>query len=109
MPPYDTINEQLVARQISSKKILQVSELIEDGNLFIHHYLNADLWDKQADIVYAMQTKTRVAVKACHASSKSYTAARIALWWLARFKESIVITTAPTWTQIESVMWQEIH
>lgn len=49
----------------------------------------------------------RVAVKACHASAKTWTAARIVLWWTAN--GGIAITTAPTWTQVRRVLWGEIH
>ena len=51
----------------------------------------------------------RTAVKACHSSSKTYTVARLALWWLFRYSDGIVITTASSWTQVERVLWAEIH
>lgn len=51
----------------------------------------------------------RTAVKACHSSSKTYTAARLALWWLFRYPDGIVITTASSWKQVERLLWGEIH
>ena len=50
----------------------------------------------------------RVAVRGCHASSKTFTAAGIALWWLTALG-GIVVTTAPTWNQVRRVMWQQIR
>ena len=50
----------------------------------------------------------RVAVKACHSSAKTYTAAEIVLWWVI-YKRGIAITTAPTWPQVEKLLWGEIH
>lgn len=51
----------------------------------------------------------RTAVKACHAPGKSFTAAVAALWFLFSFRNAIVITTAPTWRQVEDVLWREIR
>jgi hypothetical protein len=47
-------------------------------------------------------------VKACHASGKTYQAARLALFWLIRHPEGKVITTAPTLRQVK-LMWAEIR
>ena len=30
------------------------------------------------------------------------------LWWVTRYRDGIVVTTAPTWTQVERVLWGEI-
>jgi phage terminase large subunit len=52
-----------------------------------------------------------VAVKACHASGKTFVAARLALWWLVRWLERgrvRVITTAPTLRQTK-LMFEEIR
>lgn len=48
-------------------------------------------------------------MKACHASGKTFVAAVAVLWWVTRFPDGIVVTTAPTWTQVERVLWGEIH
>jgi hypothetical protein len=52
------------------------------------------------------QPRARVAVKACHSSSKTFTAAEIVLWWVER--GGIAVTTAPTWTQVKRLLWGEI-
>ena len=48
-------------------------------------------------------------MKASHSSGKTCVAAATALWWLTRNREGIVVTTAPTWTQVERVLWGELH
>jgi phage terminase large subunit len=48
-------------------------------------------------------------VKACHASGKTFTAAAATLWWTTSRKNGIVVTTGPTFTQVERVLWPEIH
>lgn len=51
---------------------------------------------------------SQTAVKACHASAKTFTAAEIVLWWVYAVR-GIAITTAPTWVQVEKLLWGEIH
>jgi hypothetical protein len=31
------------------------------------------------------------------------------LWFVTRYRDGIVVTTAPTWTQVEKLLWGEIH
>jgi hypothetical protein len=31
------------------------------------------------------------------------------LWWLARYREGIVLTTSPTQRQVRTQLWSEIH
>lgn len=71
--------------------------------------LGDKLWSKQVDILRAVEKYRMVAVKACHASSKSFTAAEILLWWLCRYPDAIVVTLASTFTQVKDVLWQEVH
>src|SRR5690606_2827685 len=40
---------------------------------------------------------------------KTKVAAWIALWFLYTHLNSKVITTAPTWHQVENLLWREIH
>jgi len=70
--------------------------------------LGADLWQTQREILTAVGQHGRVAVKACHAYGKSYAIAIAVLWWLAARRDGIVVTTAPTWLQVEKVIWGEI-
>jgi hypothetical protein len=51
--------------------------------------------------------RARVAVKACHASSKSFTAAELVLW--APLAGGIVVTTAPTARQVRRLVWAEAN
>ena len=48
-------------------------------------------------------------VRSCHGASKSHTAARLTLWFLYAFPNSKVITTAPTFRQVEDILWREIR
>lgn len=67
-----------------------------------------DMWRTPREILSAVfRPHARVAVKACHASSKSHTAALAIA--LALYEGADVLTTAPTWQQVKSVLWGELH
>lgn len=76
---------------------------------FARRILRHDVWWTPAEILRSVAWTARTAVKACHASSKTFTAAEAVIWWVTRFHDGIVITTAPTWTQVERLMWGEIQ
>src|SRR5665213_2193486 len=84
------------------------STLLRDPALFARVVLGANLWQTQREILTAVSQHSRVAVKASHASGKSYAIAIAALWWLTAYRDGIVVTTAPTWLQVEKVIWGEI-
>mgnify|MGYP001617421986 CR=1 FL=1 len=67
-----------------------------------------DHWNVPSQIIRSVfQPSSRVAVKACHASSKTFTAADCVL--LALVLKGDVITTAPTWEQVQTVLWGQVH
>jgi hypothetical protein len=77
---------------------------------FVDYYLNHKTWTGQSDILRAVAAHPRVAVKACHASSKTFAGAELVLWWLTRHKErSIVLTTSPTARQVDTQLWGELR
>lgn len=51
----------------------------------------------------------RTAVAACHDVGKSWTLARVVLWYLTCFPNTKVITTAPTYNQVKNILWAEIR
>ena len=71
--------------------------------------LGADLWDTQREILNAIETERQVAIAACHASGKSYVAACAAIGFAARYEDARVITIAPGWLGVRTVLWSEIH
>lgn len=67
-----------------------------------------DMWDQPRKILESVfRPRSRTAVRACHASSKTHTAA-IAIA-LALYEGADVLTTAPTWEQVKTVLWGEVH
>src|SRR6267378_2448919 len=95
-------------RTMPQPSSVTVASLLRDPALFARIVLGADLWKTQREILTAVGQHSRVAVKACHASGKSYAIAIAVLWWLTAHRDGIVVTTAPTWLQVEKVIWGEI-
>lgn len=66
------------------------------------------IWDKLEEVAFALAQNRRVIVPSGHGVGKTWIAARLALWFLTCFFPSKVITTAPTWPQVEMLLWSEI-
>jgi hypothetical protein len=66
-------------------------------------------WSKQREVLESIRDNPRTAVRSCHGSGKTATAARAALWFMAAYPRSRVVTTAPTFTQVRDLLWPEIH
>src|SRR5882724_1233707 len=88
----------------------EFAERAESPVDFCRGLLGCDLWSTQAAILAALaESHAKVAVKACHASGKSYTAAVACVWFMSAFPDAVVLTTAPTFLQVASVLWKEIR
>ncbi len=75
---------------------------------FIEAGFDCSLWEKQKQIVESVRDNKYTSVKSCHDIGKSWVSARIVLWFLNAFQNSKVITTAPTFKQVEDILWREI-
>lgn len=80
-----------------------------DPDFFIREILGENLWSKQRDIMISVRDNKRTGVRSCHGAGKSFIAARVALQFLFGNPYSIVATTAPTFRQVEKVLWQELR
>lgn len=60
-------------------------------------------------ILLPIRDHERVAIRACHNVGKTWTVARAILWLCSSFPGSKVITTAPSWIQVEKLLWSEIR
>jgi phage terminase large subunit len=109
--PSKRINRRLITGGTTGNKDTdrRLVKLIQDPVKFAERVLGHHVWSKQAEILTAVAEHPRVAVKACHGSSKTFAAAEAALYWATLHKDGIVITTAPTFEQIKNVLWREIH
>ena len=81
----------------------------KDPLLFITKVLGSRPDDNQRKIINAIARYNRVAVSSCHSIGKTFTSARLALWFLFCFPKSLVLTTAPTTRQVNFLLWGEIR
>ena len=66
------------------------------------------IWSKQREILEALVKHRRVTVRSGHGLGKSFIAA-ICVLYLAYVWKGLGVTTAPTFRQVEKVLWGEIH
>ncbi len=84
---------------------------------FVRHYLGEKTWgdyvpdivDKQAEVLQAIGEHDHVAVKAANGVGKTWLAARVVAWFMETQPNPIAITTAPTWRQVDDLLWKEIR
>ncbi len=67
------------------------------------------LWEKQEEVLRAVESQRRVAVKSGNGLGKDFTAAVAVLWYVHAHDPAIVLSTAPTFRQVRHVLWRQIH
>jgi hypothetical protein len=69
----------------SPEQAAAIRVLLSEPVHFVHHLLKHKTWAGQREILSAVRQHPKIAVKAAHAGSKTFAAAELTLWWLARF------------------------
>jgi phage terminase large subunit len=95
--------------ELSAEQKAFVRQVMKDPVLFAKSILGVQVWKGQVEILRSIKSRRRTAVKACHSAGKTFALAIAALWWLARHPEGIVLTTSPTFRQVRTQLWAEIH
>ena len=74
------------------------------------YMLDVDLWSKQREVVDSVLSNKSTAVKAGHGVGKSFLSAVLVCWWVdTRYPDCGVATTAPSWDQVNTIIWDEIR
>jgi hypothetical protein len=78
---------------------------------FFEEILGCETWSRQREVIEAVRDHARVAVRSAHGLGKTFTAARIVLWFLFCWgpRSCRAITTAPTWEGVRDLLWAEIN
>lgn len=68
------------------------------------------VWSKQAEVMRAVADNPLVAVRSCHGIGKSHLASRLVGWFLDTrpVGKTFVVTTAPTASQVRTILWRYI-
>ena len=93
--------------QDASKAV--ASRIEHDPVWMVSNIFGKHLWSKEREIIQSVDDNYRTTVRGCHGFGKSFTAGNTALEFLFRHKNSIVLTTAPTFRQVEKLIWKEIR
>lgn len=83
-------------------------EYVEDPVGFARDVLGFAPWSKQQEIGQALVEHQRVTAVSCNGAGKTTWAARLLLWFLMTRTDAIVVTTAPTWHQV-NLLWREVR
>lgn len=77
---------------------------------WINQKLREVIWSKQDEICDSVIENRHTAVHSCHGTGKSYIASRVAAWWIDAHPpgDAFVVSTAPSQTQVEAILWREI-
>lgn len=78
---------------------------------WVRDRLGEHLWSRQREIAESVRDNRRTAVKSCHDSGKSFVASRLASWWIDTHPlgEAFVVSTAPSYPQVNAILWEEIR
>lgn len=82
----------------------------DDPVAWVEDRLDEHVWSKQRDILRSLVEQRRTIVHSCNSAGKSYIASRAGCWWLDTrpLGHAWLVSTAATWDQVRSVLWQEI-
>nr|DAX89826.1 MAG TPA: large terminase [Caudoviricetes sp.] len=80
-----------------------------DPNFYVENVIGDSLWSKQQEVLRAIAKNRIVTVASCHGIGKTHLAARAAHQFLNTYKNSYVVTTAPTFRQVEELLWRQIR
>lgn len=79
---------------------------------WVQERIEGRLWSKQREIMEALVHHKKVAVKSGHGVGKTDIAAKAVMWWIeshaSELTDTMVVTTAPTYDQVQGVCWQYI-
>jgi phage terminase large subunit len=93
--------------QLSDSDQIELQDRIwNDPEFFHREILGYTPWEKQIEISESIRDHRNTAVRSCNGAGKTFHIAREGLRFLYSFPNSVVINTAPTWTQIENQYWR---
>ena len=77
---------------------------------FAREVLGVQLWAKQEEVLNALTSHRRIAVKAGNGLGKGFCAAVAVLWFMHAHQDAaITLSTAPTFRQVRHILWRQLH
>ena len=101
-PPWERMSTKMIDRISGS--------YLNDPVNYARWYLNTTLTEKQVECLDKLHKPPyRVLCRSANSVGKTHLAACTASYWYDNFRPSIVITTAPTQTQVRDLLFKEIR
>lgn len=101
-----------LTKQVKAKGLAAINRYQNDPIGFMTNILDTKaehVWSKMREVAESVRDNQFTAVPAGHNVSKTYTAARLAIWFKMMFQPSTVLTTAPNDNLVRNQLWREIH
>lgn len=91
-------------------EILAIQDALQsDPVYFVDEFTYDNAEDYQAAIMRSVWVNKITTVRSCHDVGKSWLSSRTALSFLSAYEDSYVLTTAPTFRQVENIIWRGIR
>lgn len=82
---------------------------VNDPVAWAEDVLGIVLWSKQKEVLRSIVKHKRTAVKSSHSVGKTFLSAVASCWWVSTREYCMVQSTAPTYQQVHSLLWEEIR
>lgn len=93
-----------------SRNALIIKKSRENPAWFLRNVLGVKyLTPQQIAVCNSVRDNRRTAAPSGNSVGKTFVAALLILWFLFSYPKSKVLTTAPTWFQVENLLWREIR
>lgn len=89
--------------------IPQNAGLADDAERWVKEVPREFIWSKQAEVLRSVRDHRYTAVKSAHGTGKSFISSRAGCHWIDTKPDPFLVTTAPTWKQVNSILWREMR
>lgn len=96
-------------RHMALKRARAFEMYRDDPVGFAEQVIGLTVWHRQRELLEAVRDHDRVAVRSGQKTSKSCSAATLALWYAASRPGARVFVTAPTFKQVRIIIWKELR
>lgn len=95
--------------KLTTNHISGLKKIQNDPAAFVEGWLGSSIYSKQKEILFSVRDNRRTSVRSCNSAGKSFISARVVIWYLHAYPDSMVITTAPTMNQVTNILWREVR
>jgi len=93
--------------EVNEKQVAKLHERIRnDPEFFFNEVLGYEPWERQLEISRSIRDHRNTAIRSCNGAGKTFHIAHEALRFLFSYSPSVVLNTAPVWTQVENQYWR---